>query len=662
MTHKIMLILLLPFVLFTKIGASVKDTCVVTGAGTSEQFINATITLKILLVEFADVKRRTSPSSYTKIDFENMLTSSGIYVSPNIYSPDGDEAYGSMRDYFQKMSSGNLTVTGFVVNTVGLGNVPNWVLLSPTKTKQQYHRLNGFWEDAITAATVQGLDVSTPPTVKLVIIYAGNTYFGPTGGWGLNPAVYIDSYIMSERQGRPYSQENSNDKFSRIGIHCHEFAHVLGIGHSSGSRADLMQAGSRNGSIDGNAPAPLNPAHRARKGWVTPTVITGQQQFDAYYSLTAPQVFRINSNTNNDYFLFENRRFNQNMVIGSTTVPDYNNSAFFPPAWSHGSISQGIFVWRVRGGTPNDYSNNGLVYASGNYGATCPEGTPSETDDGVPFPGNCNVRVLSPWSDSRAPSPNTPPSSGIFVPNTKDGSNVGIEVLSENSVAGCFTIMLYQTRPEDSSPSKPQNFRVGTHSTGDNSFPKLTWAAASEPDVNPSGKFRIWRAMIDYIGQVGLWLLKDSVAGNVTQYIDWSVYGAGSGNYIARYKIKAVDTQNKESLFSDSVSIIYRYLDKFGREDQSPTPEGINEFKLHKNYPNPFNPTTVISYQLPAVSHVKLSVYDVLGREVATLVDGMKEAGFYTANFDGSKLSSGVYFYKLQAGSWKPIKKMLLAK
>jgi parallel beta-helix repeat protein len=93
-----------------------------------------------------------------------------------------------------------------------------------------------------------------------------------------------------------------------------------------------------------------------------------------------------------------------------------------------------------------------------------------------------------------------------------------------------------------------------------------------------------------------------------------------------------------------------------------------NNDALLGNYPNPFNPTTAISYQLSAVSNVSLKVYDILGREVATLVDEMKEAGDYTASFDGSKLSSGIYFtrfvVKPQDGN-KPfvqVKKMLLMK
>jgi hypothetical protein len=72
-------------------------------------------------------------------------------------------------------------------------------------------------------------------------------------------------------------------------------------------------------------------------------------------------------------------------------------------------------------------------------------------------------------------------------------------------------------------------------------------------------------------------------------------------------------------------------------------------FFLTQNYPNPFNPTTVVGYQLPVVSRVSLKVYDILGREVAILADGKKEAGYHTSNFAGSRFSSGVYILRLTA-------------
>ncbi len=94
-----------------------------------------------------------------------------------------------------------------------------------------------------------------------------------------------------------------------------------------------------------------------------------------------------------------------------------------------------------------------------------------------------------------------------------------------------------------------------------------------------------------------------------------------------------------------------------------------SEFILHQNYPNPFNPVTTIKYSIPSVIsigernlNVTLKVYDVLGNEIATLVNEEKPAGNYELNFNASSLSSGVYFYRLQSGSFIQTKKMILMK
>ena len=90
--------------------------------------------------------------------------------------------------------------------------------------------------------------------------------------------------------------------------------------------------------------------------------------------------------------------------------------------------------------------------------------------------------------------------------------------------------------------------------------------------------------------------------------------------------------------------------------------ESVSEFKLDQNYPNPFNPSTSISYQLPANCFVSLKVYDVLGREVATLVNERQRAGNHNVRFDAAKLVSGVYFYCLIAGNFTATKKLILVK
>ena len=83
---------------------------------------------------------------------------------------------------------------------------------------------------------------------------------------------------------------------------------------------------------------------------------------------------------------------------------------------------------------------------------------------------------------------------------------------------------------------------------------------------------------------------------------------------------------------------------------------------MGQNYPNPFNPTTKINYSIPQQSFVTLKVYNILGQEVATLVNEVQRAAKYVATFDAKRLASGVYFCKLQAGGFVASKKLLLLK
>jgi hypothetical protein len=88
----------------------------------------------------------------------------------------------------------------------------------------------------------------------------------------------------------------------------------------------------------------------------------------------------------------------------------------------------------------------------------------------------------------------------------------------------------------------------------------------------------------------------------------------------------------------------------------------VNEFSLDQNYPNPFNPNTKISYSIKEEGLVTLKVYDILGKEIATLVNENQPVGNYEAEFNASQLPSGMYIYKLQASSFSDVKKMLLTK
>jgi hypothetical protein len=106
-------------------------------------------------------------------------------------------------------------------------------------------------------------------------------------------------------------------------------------------------------------------------------------------------------------------------------------------------------------------------------------------------------------------------------------------------------------------------------------------------------------------------------------------------------------------------SIIFKLID-FNPTIVEELETELEYFNLHQNYPNPFNPNTRINYQIPEQSFVTLKIFDVLGKEIDTLVNEEKPAGKYKVEFDGNGLPSGVYFYQLQAGSFVETKKMIL--
>jgi hypothetical protein len=128
------------------------------------------------------------------------------------------------------------------------------------------------------------------------------------------------------------------------------------------------------------------------------------------------------------------------------------------------------------------------------------------------------------------------------------------------------------------------------------------------------------------------------------------------------YKVKTVDLGLKESDYSDIVSawLVGGPPQKAGVDD--PIVETVFEYSLGQNYPNPFNPTTTINYSIKSAGDVSLKVYDILGTEVASLVNEVKEPGNYSVTFDAANLPSGMYVYILSINNFIYTKKLILLK
>jgi hypothetical protein len=136
---------------------------------------------------------------------------------------------------------------------------------------------------------------------------------------------------------------------------------------------------------------------------------------------------------------------------------------------------------------------------------------------------------------------------------------------------------------------------------------------------------------------------------NGTSSNPFTLTAPGPGDYI-------INAGNKSPLLWDSATVNISVTD-IGENHSNP-----NIFKLYDNYPNPFNPSTTLRYSILEGSFTSIKIYNSLGGEVATLVNETKSAGTYNIEFNASDLSSGIYYYTLQAGSFSETKKMILMK
>jgi len=169
----------------------------------------------------------------------------------------------------------------------------------------------------------------------------------------------------------------------------------------------------------------------------------------------------------------------------------------------------------------------------------------------------------------------------------------------------------------------------------------LNWSTSRE--TNNTG-FDIERSVTN-----GEWSKVGNVTGNgtITSPMNYSFTdrNLASGNY--NYRLKQIDYNGNFEYFNLSNEVIIGIPAKFD---------------LSQNYPNPFNPATMINYDVPFDGKVSLKIFDMSGREVVTLVNEVKTAGYYSVNFNASNLSSGVYFYSLSADNFTATKKMILVK
>lgn len=208
---------------------------------------------------------------------------------------------------------------------------------------------------------------------------------------------------------------------------------------------------------------------------------------------------------------------------------------------------------------------------------------------------------------------------------------------------------------DDQNPIAPQYLQVMPDA---NYHPYLTWNSNPEPDMNHYVVEKAYNG-----GWIPLTQTTNTFYEDPNEYY-CNVpppYHCPYGHNVY-YRVRAVDNNSHQS---DPSNEAIANVQGGGIEKtiaQNPEQAVPKEYYLDQNYPNPFNPTTNVSYQIKEMGFVSLKVYDMLGREVAELVNENQSEGYYSVVFNASNLSSGIYFYQIKSGSFSDIKKMLLVK
>jgi len=191
----------------------------------------------------------------------------------------------------------------------------------------------------------------------------------------------------------------------------------------------------------------------------------------------------------------------------------------------------------------------------------------------------------------------------------------------------------------------------------------VVWAGPPSLTATGGGRVRIaWETLSEtntyrfYVERDGSrgWLTVDSVAaaGTTLQRRQYAVTDSGAQPGTSTYRVRQVDLDGS-TRYSQAVSITV---------PGAPPGESVNAFQLEQNFPNPFNPTTTISYDLPVRTHVSLAVYNGLGQRVATVIDEIEDPGTHRVVFDGSRIPSGAYFYRIQTPGFTRTKVLVLVR
>lgn len=619
----------------------------------------SSIHVGVILVQFSDWQTNLDSRGghcfvhdeddhYTYQEFQRHLFSQDSYFTPDETELDSlprthdlEAVFGSMRDFFNENSYGKFDITGEILNDTTAAGIPIWVTLRQTRA---------FWDETLGIDPLRLLDSSlavsgfdTSGFDKMVVLYSGNE-----AKKGLNPAASAEGgvvYQVGEKTADKRGRTQEFGTFYGIGTHSHEMGHLIGLpdlrddsdpDHERGvSELGLMASGNQ-GFMDGD------PTNTTIGGFHTPThlcgwskLVLGWANYEEFIegNMTFPHfeeddricVYFINDTDPNDweegeYFIFENRRI---------TFSDGSRS--FDGDMQRDQTVGGLLIFHRRN---SGEFTNGLkleVIEADNSDAV-------GTTVGVAamehfFPGITNNTEFS---------PNSTPNS-----NDVNGDPTGLSLLNITNNNGVVTVLV-----DLGTPAAPQNLTiVNAGNNGEN--PILQWDANTETDIQ---HYAIYKGYQDSKTDPINWNSSPTTTTTNTTWTDPITTIDTSAPSSVHYRITAVDLADNESDYSNSVST-HSYQVPKSSDGAEETIAGLpEEFQLHANYPNPFNPHTQIRFDLPEAAEVTLKVFNLLGEDIRTLVRAHTAAGFHTVAWDGTNqaggpVPSGIYLYRLEVTS-----------
>jgi hypothetical protein len=205
-------------------------------------------------------------------------------------------------------------------------------------------------------------------------------------------------------------------------------------------------------------------------------------------------------------------------------------------------------------------------------------------------------------------------------------------------------------------PPEPPSNLVITNAGQTNASPNLSWTASPSSNVT---HYEIYRCPSYYRNCFSYGTTIATTTG--TSYTDFGVIITTQSQAYDEffYRVRAISSDDVASAYTNWASVWGDTFQKRGPLEEEALPA---VFALEQNHPNPFNPQTQIRFALPEAVPVSLVIYDVTGREIARLAEGVLEAGYHTVAFEGTSLPSGIYLYRLQAGDFVETKRMALVK